>query len=834
MLEVSVENYRRYRDRTTVRFRPGLTVISGENGAGKSTLTEAILHALFGAKTGENPQADGSQQPYQVNFNLQGQGFVLDVHVRGNHHQVDVNGTRLVRLGSGSLKSARQVLGQHLGTLNRKRFELVYFAVQGETQVLVSLPPGQRKALLEDVLQLDVVKAAVSLQKASVDAQIGEVQSKVQGAAHAAAQHGVGGELDERAAAFRRSTSSRTRQENLGAFMLALDQAIASHDERRSARVDALNAARTDLVFAEAHEEQCQEACRDLEYQDGALNAVRLEKANAAGAVQAARATVQEIERAVAGCLAALDAARAAEPLARQYETATCRVESLAEARLRHTEERAMAARLAEAADAVVQTASEHEQYDGLDAALEAGTQALIRAEQQCEAFENDPYPARLGQLEQRVEALEAMKADQESALLALGRTDEPQRCPTCGEALSAEAVAQLRAAIEEWLQSTYPGESEQLRREREAVVADQRRWMSERKAAEAQRKAVQAQCQANEVRQARRASALGAHEAALELERNAREACLARGIELPFNEDLGHDLERQWTAAREEAERCKTAYASFAQVATLLTQWQDESHRLDAAQRGVAELERQEVTVTYDAAEHEAVQRRLSEASLASREAAKRGAEAKGAVAQAQEVLAKANAASTQLTEARRDVEREYGVLVREERLYVHLSKFQEHFFNVNTAQVMRRATELMRQATRQAIRTLELDGDGKLFYRDQFLARHTANRLSGGEQALAGLCIRLALAERAQAISSEGRVRFLVLDEVLGSLDDERRRQVQSIFDAVLASGIFDYIVMITHLDEVKNNWAAHRIEIIHDPATGTSRATTLPSTS
>ncbi|WP_216326062.1 AAA family ATPase [Deinococcus aestuarii] len=834
MFEVSVENYRRYRDRTTVRFRPGLTVISGENGAGKSTLTEAILHALFGAKSGENPQADGSQQPYQVNFNFQGQGFVLDVHVRGNHHQVDVNGTRLVRFGSGSLKSARQVLGQHLGRLDRKRFALVYFAVQGETQVLVSLAPGQRKALLEDVLQLDVVKAAVNLQKAAVDAQIGEVQSKVQGAAHAAAQHGVGGELDQRAAALRRSTSPHTRQENLGAFMRALDQAIASHDERRAAKADALDAAQTDLAFAKAHEENCQKTCRDLEGQDRALDVVRLEKASAAGAVQAARATVQEIERTVAGRLAALDAARAAEPLARQYEAATRRVEHLTAERLQHAEERAVARRLAEATGAVVQAVSEFEQYDGLDAALAAGKQALAQAEQHCETFGDDPHSARLGQLEQRLDTLEAMKADQKSALLALGRTDEPQRCPTCGEALSREAVARLRATIEEWLQSTYPGESEQLRREREVVVAKQQHWASERKAAVAQRKAVQGQCQANEIRNARRASALEAHQAALELERDARVACLDRGIELPFDEALGDDLERRWTVVREEAERCEAAHASFAQVATLLTQWREDSNRLDVARCDVVDLERRESAVRYDGSEHEAVLHHLSEARLASQQAAKRGAEAEGAVTQAEEALASADAAAAQLALARRDVEREYDVLVREERLHVHLGKFQEHFFNVNTAQVMRRATELMRQATRQAIRALELDGDGKLFYWDQFLARHTANRLSGGEQALAGLCIRLALAERAQAISSDGRVRFLVLDEVLGSLDDERRRQVQSIFDAVLASGTFDYIVMITHLDEVKNNWAAHRIEIIHDPVTGTSRATTLPSTS
>ena len=105
-----------------------------------------------------------------------------------------------------------------------------------------------------------------------------------------------------------------------------------------------------------------------------------------------------------------------------------------------------------------------------------------------------------------------------------------------------------------------------------------------------------------------------------------------------------------------------------------------------------------------------------------------------------------------------------------------------------------MQRATGLIRSATAQAIYTLELESDGKLYYSDRTRGRHLASRLSGGEQGLVGLCIRLALAEQAQAISTNGRVKFLVLDEVLGSLDDERRQQVQKIFDTVLNAGTFE----------------------------------------
>ena len=54
-------------------------------------------------------------------------------------------------------------------------------------------------------------------------------------------------------------------------------------------------------------------------------------------------------------------------------------------------------------------------------------------------------------------------------------------------------------------------------------------------------------------------------------------------------------------------------------------------------------------------------------------------------------------------------------------------------------------------------------------------------------------------------------GRVKFLILDEVLSSLDDERCDAVQRIFADVQKRGIFERIIMITHLDSVKQGWLA-----------------------
>ncbi len=120
-----------------------------------------------------------------------------------------------------------------------------------------------------------------------------------------------------------------------------------------------------------------------------------------------------------------------------------------------------------------------------------------------------------------------------------------------------------------------------------------------------------------------------------------------------------------------------------------------------------------------------------------------------------------------------------------------------------------------LMHAITDQSILGLEFDGDN-LYCLDASRVRRSVNRLSGGEKALVGLCLRIALAEQAQAITSTGRIRLLILDEVLSMLDDERRDAVQQILDDVQRYGLFEHIILITHLDSVKQGWRSGGLEV------------------
>lgn len=78
-----------------------------------------------------------------------------------------------------------------------------------------------------------------------------------------------------------------------------------------------------------------------------------------------------------------------------------------------------------------------------------------------------------------------------------------------------------------------------------------------------------------------------------------------------------------------------------------------------------------------------------------------------------------------------------------------------------------------------------------------------HPLRRFSGGEQDLAGLCLRLALS-RALARQRGAETGFVLLDEVFGSQDADRRRALLEQLHAI-ADSEFRQVFVISHTDDV-----------------------------
>lgn len=96
-----------------------------------------------------------------------------------------------------------------------------------------------------------------------------------------------------------------------------------------------------------------------------------------------------------------------------------------------------------------------------------------------------------------------------------------------------------------------------------------------------------------------------------------------------------------------------------------------------------------------------------------------------------------------------------------------------------------------------------LELDDEYNISIYDGD-AKYPINRFSGGEMDLANLCLRLAIS-RLLSDRSGKDLNFLVLDEIFGSQDQSRKRNIMAALSKL--ENQFSQILLITHIDDIKD---------------------------
>ena len=146
-------------------------------------------------------------------------------------------------------------------------------------------------------------------------------------------------------------------------------------------------------------------------------------------------------------------------------------------------------------------------------------------------------------------------------------------------------------------------------------------------------------------------------------------------------------------------------------------------------------------------------------------------------------------------------------------------LTEFRKHINSLIRPRLAELASEYLADLTDSRYTALELGDD---FSPTVLEDGEPKPIISGGEQDILNLCMRLALshmlAERAGQQFS-----LLILDEIFGSLDENRRGNVLSLLDKLRKR--FEQILVITHLDDVKEG-VQRLIQVEYDEATGASR--------
>jgi DNA repair protein SbcC/Rad50 len=139
------------------------------------------------------------------------------------------------------------------------------------------------------------------------------------------------------------------------------------------------------------------------------------------------------------------------------------------------------------------------------------------------------------------------------------------------------------------------------------------------------------------------------------------------------------------------------------------------------------------------------------------------------------------------------------------------YLTALDEHFgnFRLDLAGRIRpliaqKASQLISSTTNGRYNLINLDQDYNIQLYDGNLP-FQIERFSGGEQDLANLCLRIAISQVVAERSGSGPINFIVLDEIFGSQDVERRDLILQALSQL--ANYFRQIFIITHIEQIRD---------------------------
>ncbi len=768
-------NFRQH-ELTDLELGTGLTGIIGPNGAGKTTLLEAIAWAMYGMPAArgsrETIRRRGAPPRAKVEVELQ---FAL-----GPHEYRVVRGLTTAELYqdggptpiANSLGAVTERVTRLLG-MTRDEFFNTYFTGQKELAVMAAMSAPERAQFLSRVLGYERLRSAQERLKEKRSALRARLDALRAGLPDPA-------ELEEEDARAReRLARAQAAEEVASTRFVDTSAALAEHRPRW----ELLQQLR-DRALALENELRVAEHAREA----AADRAGRLERqvAEAAGS----RGQLDQLWHR----LEPLPALREeADRLRRQAESFAARQAVAAQVDEVRESQARLRDRIARVPAAATITAAELKVAD----ARAAHTASALEAEERRTGWVRDAQDARTkrqGLLDQYRELKEQRER--------LVRAGPDGVCPTCARPLGGEfgkVLGVLDRQLEDVLfnGNFYKQRIEQLQPEPPDLLDAERRRLSLEDelggaSAELVRLTQQAQdgaaLERDAARLAERAAGLEAELARLPsaYDQSRYEAVeqQVRALEPLMLQAERHRLaaERADALAAEHAEAVAHPAAGGAHAAELVIR--------------VAELGYDERVYRESRDAEQAADRARREAELAlvaARAAAAAAAEALSAVARRRAERA------TREAEAQRTA----GELALHQELDRALGELRTELNAYLRPDLSDLASGFLADLTRGRYAELELDDDYVATLLDDGDPKTV---ISGGEEDVANLALRLAIsqmiAERAgQPLS------LLVLDEIFGSLDDDRRMAVVELLRSL--ADRFPQVILITHIESVREGF-------------------------
>lgn len=384
------------------------------------------------------------------------------------------------------------------------------------------------------------------------------------------------------------------------------------------------------------------------------------------------------------------------------------------------------------------------------------------------------------------------------SSLIAQVAAGNAAKCPTCGSDISSDSG---RAHLQSELDTATS--------EREALTAEKATIDSEIKAAEAELTSARQRLltwQSQQSTRTRLESSIAAEESSLADSAARLETAMAyldaNAADAMASEDVMR-LEQTVASLAELSRREAAMKAAFYEARRLAS----EKDRLTAE---IGELEKATVSLSETLSENAGVQEKFADCEKTLRDATATLSKYRGAVEDMRreqgslESSIKSYESSLETAERQRE---DMAKIMRE--LEAHTAArgiidwLREKLPSRIAPKLSAEASRLLQIATGGAYSMLEIDEEYDVTVMTEAGDRPIA-MMSGGEQDIVSLCIRIAIAKMILESTGAGEQAF-VLDEIFGALDDERKSSACDALNNL--GGSLSRILCITHIDDIKD---------------------------
>ncbi len=774
---ITLENYRRF-GTLELEFSENLIGIIGRNGAGKSTIVEAIGWVLYGNRMGRTDKLDIRTQDaddkevcsVEMEFTYGGHEYRIFRKLKGKNA---ISEAAVYRNGS-SQAEAVQDRGvneyiENLLQLDYDSFSTSVFARQKDLARLSTYRPEERRQSINRLIGLDKIDVA----RVQIRQDRNDKQKFVAG------KESTLKDIDELLA--RRAELESSKRDK--------DAAITRLEGKVKEKTDELAAAKTEYD----RQVRLKDEFAALEKPLGKLQSRLEENEKMLARGKSERQEISGAEKTLTALLAELSGFVEIKNNKDQQDQAALKYNSL----LHNQQERQ---RLLDNIDLEKKRAGEYVDSASLHTKLE---QELLEMNSREQELEEQIKTCRSGLSE--VKGVIKSRADEgkkESAKLEqIKKLGANGTCPLCTQQLGDhyDAVVSDIERLLASLRGEYKELMEQEKKQEENLatleISLRKLRHDKEKLARDSSRALEGEKTWNRIQEA-----LGNYELQKQLLDREIKELGAVHYDKQAHDKLKAEFDRllplkeRAAGLEERVSRKGKVEQEIANSEKIIAETQTEIGELKAKQSGIG----------YREKDFYAAKQTVDEKNADLDQARERQSAAREELAALRKEIEGINEEIARQKQIRQDI-----AVTREEIVY--LQALEEHFgrFRLDLAGRIRpliagRASELLAMTTSGRYTLLELDRDYNILVYDGN-SSFPIQRFSGGEQDLANLCLRIAISQIVAERSGGAQINFIVLDEIFGSQDQERRDLVLNALGRLASQ--FRQIFIITHIETIKD---------------------------